>query len=178
MSACRGQKDDSHPGNSELIRDGVGVRIVRGRLGSPLLHDTSCGKLLDISPVCSTLLGAPCFLTKWVVPVGFNLYFTCLSYFFHVRIFFWLWENMVNKMDFWIVLNWAPAFHYHRQLLTSWARCFQAGMLKAGTSLLEASTGRAPVGALAAAQRGSLANWFLAWVLLWKAQLVPVLSYD
>lgn len=51
--------------------------------------------------------------------------------------FFLFWENMVDKTDFWVVLNWAPAFHCHRQPLTSWAQCFQARhVLKAGTSLL------------------------------------------
>lgn len=91
MSVCRGQKDDSHPGNSELIRDGQESEL--SEAGSPILHDTSCGELLDISPVCSTLLGAPCSLTRWAMSAEFNLYFTCLSYFFHIRIFFWLWEN-------------------------------------------------------------------------------------
>lgn len=80
------RKDDSHPGSSELTRDGAGDRIVWGRLGSPLFHDTSCSELLDISPVCSTLLGALCFLTKWAVPMEFNLYVTCL--FFPISGFF------------------------------------------------------------------------------------------
>lgn len=78
LSACRGQKDDSRPGNSELIGDGAVVRIIPGRLSSAFLHDTSWFELLAISPLCSLLLGASCFYTNWAVPVEPNLYITCL----------------------------------------------------------------------------------------------------
>lgn len=59
MSAGAGQKDDSHPGNSELTLGGMRVGIMPGRLCCAFLQGISCSELfLHCDPLC---LEAPCF---------------------------------------------------------------------------------------------------------------------